>query len=146
MPAVRRNKRFWVIRWEGDQLQKHFFHLLPVRQSSTPIEEYMIGLYFNSSSLLMFERMKLINSTLRKKNIKILREGPRITIGSNPFLVAWEVNDLVIDHKSAEGVERISYTEPPAYRLNSKTKVPERIGLPQQVHLELRVVRGVLIC
>jgi hypothetical protein len=138
MPAVRRNKRFWVIRWEGDQLQKQFFHLLPVRQTSTPIEEYMIGLYFNSPSLLLFERMKRINSTLRK-NIKILREGPRITVGSNPFLVAWEVNDLTIDHKSAEGVEYVSYTKPPAYRVNSKTKVAEPIGSPQQVHLELRV-------
>jgi hypothetical protein len=137
MPDVRRNKRFWVIRWEGDQLQKQFLHLLPVRQSSTPIEEYMIGLYFNSPSLLLFERRKRINATLRK-NIKILRERSRITVGSNPFLVAWEVDDLVIAHKSAEGVEHVSYTEPPEYRVNSKTKAAEPIGSPRQVHLEIK--------
>ena len=56
MPRARRTKRFWVIRWKGDQVRKDFFHVLPATRTSKPILDYMIGLYFNSPSLLISEK------------------------------------------------------------------------------------------
>jgi len=95
MPRARRTKRFWVIRWKGDQVRKDFFHVLPATRTSKPILDCMIGLYFNSPSLLISERMNRVHSTLRR-NVKSQDLGTRIIVGDNPFLVAYEVEDLVV--------------------------------------------------
>ena len=92
MPRARRTRRFWVIRWEGDQLQKDFFHVLPATRTPRPILDYMIGLYYNSPSLLISERMNRVHSTLRR-NVKSQDLGTRIIVGDNPFLVAYEVEN-----------------------------------------------------
>jgi hypothetical protein len=141
MPRARRTKRFWVIRWKGDQVRKDFFHVLPATRTSKPILDYMIGLYFNSPSLLISERMNRVHSTLRR-NVKNQDLGTRIIVGDNPFLVAYEVEDLVVVQDPAKGVELVSYTELPAYRVNKDTGWPEPAGLPQKVQFERRYSEG----
>jgi hypothetical protein len=43
-----------------------------------------------------------------------------------------KVEDLVVVHDPAKGVEIVSYTELPAYRVNKDTGWPEAAGLPQK--------------
>jgi hypothetical protein len=141
MPRARRTKRFWVIRWKGDQVRNDFFHVLPATRTSRLILDYMIGLYFNSPSLLISERMNRVHSTLRR-NVKSQDLGTRIIVGDNPFLVAYEVEDLVVVQDPAKGVELVSYTELPAYRVNKDTGWPEPAGSPQKVQFERRCSEG----
>jgi len=96
----------------------------------------MLGLYFNSSSLLLIsERTHRVNSI---PDPMIQRLGP-IIIGDNPFLIGCKVEDLTIEHQTGKGVEVISYTEPVAYRLSENTGLPETIGSPQQVRIERKI-------
>jgi hypothetical protein len=135
MPARRQSKRFWVIRWVGDQFQKDFLHILPARWHQNRVEHHMVGLYFNSSSLLISERTSRINSI---PDPMIQRLGP-IIVGDNPFLVGSKVQDLTIDHQTGKGVEVISYTEPIGYRFSESTRLPEKIGSPQRVRIERKI-------
>jgi hypothetical protein len=130
MPTARRH--FWVIRWVGDQFQKDFLHVLPARWGQSRVKLYMVGLYFNSPSLLISERTSRIKSIPNP----VIHPLGLIIVGDNPFLVGCEVQDLTIDHQTAKGVEVISYTEPVGYRLSESTGLPETIGSPHRVSFE----------
>jgi hypothetical protein len=137
MPTARRG--LWVIRWVGDQFQKDFLHVLPARWHQRRVERYMLGLYFNSPSLLLIsERTNRINST-PDRNPVIERLGRTISVGHNPFLVGCKVQDLTTDHQTDKGIEVISFTEPASYRLNRKTRLPEAIDSPHRVSFERKI-------
>jgi hypothetical protein len=53
-----------------------------------------------------------------------------------------KVEDLVVVHDPAKGVEIVSYTELPAYRVNKDTGWPEAAGLPQKVQFKRRYSEG----
>jgi hypothetical protein len=42
------NQVCWVIRWEGNQFAKDFIHASPARWNCEEVENYLIGLYYNS--------------------------------------------------------------------------------------------------
>jgi hypothetical protein len=85
--------------------------------------------------------MNRVHSILRR-NVKSQDLGTRIIVGDNPFLVAYEVEDLVVVQDPARGVELVSYTELPAYGVNEDTGWPEPVGLPQKVQFERRYSEG----
>jgi hypothetical protein len=121
----------WVIRWEGNQFAKDFVQILPRQWNPEEVEDYLIGLYCNSPTLLLSERLNKIKTMGSKKALRqgfVISESSRIVVGVNPFLAACKADDLEIVHQQDKDIEFLSYTEPPGYRFNRETGLREQVG------------------
>jgi hypothetical protein len=141
MPFMKKNARScWVIKWDEDErypFTKDFLHVLPWRWSGDDVLQYVLGLYYNSPVLMIFERVSWMNSKPRY-GIFIRNEGPRIIVGSNPFLVASYVKDFRVVRDRERRVEIVSYTKPHGVRLNKETNEIEKAGSTVPIRIEVR--------
>jgi hypothetical protein len=141
LPYKGKNGRHcWVIKWHEDErypFTKNFLYILPWRWTSQHVLEHVLCLYHNSPVIMIFERGGWMNSKTRC-GILISIQGPRITVGGNPFLVASRVKDFRVVLDSERRVEIVSYTQPPGVRWIRGTNEIENDGFPVPVRIEMR--------
>jgi len=89
----------------------------------------MRGLYMNSELFLVSERFRFTRPKREWKN-QIVREGPRLSFGDNPCLMASLVSDLTTEMDEVDGCEIIRWTQPPGLWLNRETNQIEDLGVP----------------
>jgi len=84
----------------------------------------------NSELVCSADRLGFLSSKYWKG--MVTHEGPRISVGANPYLMAWHVKDLTfeIDYKSSREVFR--WTQVPGRRYNEQTHEFEDVGQPMR--------------
>jgi hypothetical protein len=104
-------------------------HVLNPRVCQESVITYMKCLFLNSELLSGDERFRFLSDKYWQG--QVIREGRRITLGSNPFLMAWRVSDLTIERDEANSMEVFRWTQVPGSRYNSRTRKVELLGEPR---------------
>jgi hypothetical protein len=129
-----RPRSAWIIewRWFGDhrKVEAKLLHVLNPRVKDSTVISYMKCLYMNSELVAGLDRLGFLSSKYWKG--MVIHEGPRISVGANPFLMAWHVKDLTIeiDYKSSREV--FHWTQVPGRRYNEETHEFEDLGQPMK--------------
>jgi hypothetical protein len=120
----------WLLTWEGTSgpavaPDKKIVAIVSARLSPKKIEEFADLLYSRSVDSA-YDMARSANT--RKARIRAQKHmystPSRLFYGQNPCIFARVVSDLTIDRDEEAGVERVSWVDPPYYR------VPEPGALP----------------
>ena len=106
--------RCWVVRWvrgEGYPFTAGVLQVLPWRWSEGQVLDYLYGLYYNSPLRGLADRAEWAEGHPHL-GLLVLKEPKRLIVGEHPFLVANWVEDLAVRTDEAEGVDRVTFTEP----------------------------------
>ncbi len=123
---------------EKYQVEPNIFHVLPAKTPREAVISHMQALYLNSQ-LRVFGRL---HSLKFKKDWcrNVIEQGPRIIvgeIGSNPFLVAYLTNLIVVPSSDGES-DTVHWVRTSGKQRNPKTLEIEDLG---QAIPETTVVR-----
>ena len=111
----------WLLTWEGTEPETIFDNdnkivtILSGRTSSTLVEQIVYVLYtrclWTAGDLSYFANRR----KEREKHYKPIQSNHhrRFLYGSNPWIYARQVTDLVIEKNEEAGLEHISWKEPP---------------------------------
>jgi hypothetical protein len=125
-----RPRSAWVIEWvwlsEHRKVKTKLLHVLNPRLNARTVINYMKCLYLNSELTSGVDRLGFLSSKHWKG--RVIQEGPRISVGRNPYLMGWHVKDLTIEIDYKRSLEVFRWTEVPGRRYNEKTHEWEDLG------------------
>lgn len=85
-------------------------------------------LYLNSEVVAGPDRLGFLSNKFWQG--MVTHEGPRISVGRNPFLVALYVKDLTVEIDYQRSLEVFSWTQIPGNHYNEQTHGFENLGQP----------------
>lgn len=130
----------WIIHWVSlpshRPIPQQILHVLNPRVNYLEVIRYMKCLYLNSDMQGGYGRLRyLSNKFWKHEPVRI--DGRMLTVGDDPCLMAWRVDDLTIeiDYKNSREVFR--WTQPPGSRYDAKTQqvVPFGKAIPREESL-----------
>jgi hypothetical protein len=117
----------WLITWEYTRnLQDSIVAILSSRKSDTSITELVEFIYLKATSSaedLVYYTNRLNRIPYKAEKTQMINDvphGDRIICGHNPFLYARKVTDLKVAVNHEQGLETISWKEPPIFKWRNK--------------------------
>lgn len=120
----------WVISWEWfsepRKPRRLLLHLLPAAWSISRVVQHMKYLYVNSEFVPPLQRVPLLPEG--NWNGLLFKQGPRIIIGDDPWLLGCKVDDLRIERVDS-GRQIVRWTQPAGLGFKPGSSMePEKIG------------------
>lgn len=144
----------WLVTWEGTSASLNEANkiaaLVSVKRSSRYVADYVENIYLLTTNTVSELSATLYKPSKRPYRAKIgdiingVPHGDRIDCGHNPWLYARKVGELVVVEKVDEGVEIISWTEPPKFRWADHSKTNRVVDEPGVRRGLTRPIRSVL--
>ena len=127
-----RPRSAWIIEWKSigahRRVQAKLLHVLNPRVNQRAVISYMKCLYMNSGLVAGLDRLGFLSDKYWEGIV--IHEGPRLSVGENPYLIACFVKDLTIEIDRERSQEIFRWTQVPGRRYNEKTREIEDLGQP----------------
>jgi hypothetical protein len=130
--SKQRQRSAWVIEWQSIgrplTIKNRILHVLNPRLHPETVIKYMKLIYLNSEMESGMDRIASLTGDYWNFGARVIEQGPRITVGRNPVLVAWHLKDLTIEIDYRRSLEIFRWTQTPGERFNEEKGKVEYLG------------------
>jgi len=119
----------WLLTWEGTRSrvasENKILAIVSSRRSSSFIEDLVDLLYCRSVDSAYHAARAVNRKRRRHRELMATFSTPgRIFFGHNPLIFARRVSNLKITRNEAEGIETVSWTDPPYLKIEKPGETP----------------------